>query len=319
MTDFKALSARDAAKILLDLNDALIIMHVRPDADAVGSASALALTLQALGKKAAIISSDEIPARLAFLTEGVTVSDEIGAKELVSIDVASPMQLGRFKDSDIKLMIDHHAVGEPFADNFIRPDASSAAEVLCDIITEIEKTSDFVMTDKIASALYAAMSSDTGGFVYSNASPKAYRTAAMLIEKGIDHADINHRLFNSKSEIQIKAEGFVAASIKTAKDGKIAYATVSKKQREDAGLPYSSFDTAIDVVRTLEGAEVALFIRENDDGGYRASMRSTGKNVAAVASMFSGGGHVRAAGCSPIASSIEDAKEKLVAELIKLF
>lgn len=319
MADFKALGAREAAEILLGLDDALIIMHMRPDADTVGSAAALALTLRSLGKKAAIASSDEIPSRLKFLTEGVTVKTEIGSEELISIDVASPNQLGRLCGCEIKLMIDHHRVGIPFADNLIRPDASSAAEVLYEIISEIEKLTDFVMTKEIAERLYAAISSDTGGFIYSNASPKTYLTAARLIEKGIDHADINHRLFNSKSALQIKAEGLVAASLKTAKNGRIAYSSISKKDRENENLPYSAFDTAIDIVRALEGAEIALFIRENDEGGYRASMRSTGKNVADVAAMFSGGGHIRAAGCSPEGSSAQEVENKLLFELEKLF
>lgn len=312
MSDYRTLSAKEAAEILKSAEHPTVIMHVRPDGDTVGSASALVLILKALGKDANMICSDPIPERLKFLTEGIPMAEDISGRELISIDVASQTQLGIFADKTIRLMIDHHAKGTRFADSYIIPDSSSAAEVLFEIARVLIDSGELTVSQDIAKRIYAAISSDTGGFLYSNASASSHRLAAALIETGIDHADINHRLFNSKSEQQIKAEGYIASHLSTAHEGKIAYATLSLAERQNLGIGSEHFDTAIDVIRAVRGAEVAVFIRELDDGTFRASLRSVGADVASVAECFGGGGHIRAAGCSPKASNIESAKEMLI-------
>lgn len=318
MSEFKRLTAREAAQIIARIKSPSIAMHTHPDADTVGSATALALVFRELGTDARLMCEDEIPERLKFLTEGIELTDKRDAKANVSIDVASPSQLGSLSSLAFNLMIDHHAKGTPFADYFIVHDASSAAEVLLEIIEELEQITEFTLTKDIAERLYAAMSSDTGGFIYSSAAPSTYRRAAALIECGIDHADINHRLFNSKSKKQIAAEGFISSSLRTAASGRIAYALLTRAEREKMGIESQFFDTAIDVVRALKGAEIALFIRETDDGKIRASLRSTGANVASVAEKFNGGGHIRAAGCTPEAESVEEAAKNIIEELEKI-
>lgn len=312
---YKTLSAREAAERMLALKCPTVLMHARPDGDAVGSATAAALILRELGKRASILSCDPIPDRLKFLTDGVEIASNLEGREAFSIDVASPSQLGSLSDENVLFMIDHHAKGEPFADNFILPEASSAAEALLEISDELTKISDFKMNAEIAARIYAAISSDTGCFAYSNASPKTYRRAAELIEYGIDNADINHRLFQSKSSEAIRAEGFISSSIKTAADGKIAYAVLTARDRGELGIDMQYFDTAIDVIRSLMGAEVALFVRESDDGNIRASLRSTGLNVAEIAEKFHGGGHIRAAGCSPDGADAHAAASLIIEEI----
>ena len=178
--------------------------------------------------------------------------------------------------------------------------------------TVLEARGDITITKKLAYPLYAAMSSDTGGFIYSSAGASAHRVAAELIETGIDFADINHRLFNSKSSEQIRAEGIVATRIRTALDGAVAYATLPYSLLLKEGLSRTDFDTAIDVVRALRGAKIAIFVRENEDGTMRASLRSTGFDVSAVAAELGGGGHIRAAGCSPVADGVDAAAELII-------
>ena len=139
-----------------------------------------------------------------------------------------------------------------------------------------------------------------------------------LLALGIDHADINRRLFMSKSRNQIRAEGFVASKMRTVADGKIAYASLSSAECESLGLDISDFETAIDVVRSLIGAEVAFVVKDTNRG-FKASMRSTGANVAKIAARHGGGGHVRAAGCNVDAKNVEEAAEILLSELEALF
>lgn len=314
MKEYKRLTARECAQALTEAENPTVLLHARPDGDTVGSAMALIEVLCALGKSADYACADKIPQRLEFLVQGKKETKTLEGRTLIAIDVASPAQLGAYSGyaESVSLMLDHHAKGEQFADGFILPEASSAGEVLMTVVEELVSMKKLTLTENIAYPLYASISSDTGGFIYSSASPDTYRRAALLMECGIDYADINHKLFNSKSKDQIRAEGFVASKLGTAFDGRLAYATLSKKEREELMLSPVHFETAIDVVRTLLGAEIAVFVRENDDGSLRASLRSTGANVAAIAAELNGGGHVRAAGCSPVANSVEEGLSKII-------
>lgn len=317
MSEYKALTAKEAASRLLALEKPLVVMHTNPDGDTVGSGIALVRVLRALGKDAFFACALDIPERLSFLVGGEErVSENLENYEAVAVDVASPKQLGELEGRiSPVLMIDHHEVGIPFADSYIIPGASSAAEVLLSVVDELISIGKLTLTPEIASPIYAGISSDTGGFLFSNATAGTMRCAARLIESGVNSAEINHSLFHSKSRGQIAAEGFAAANMKVTDDGEIAYLTVSKNDRESLGLPHGSFDTAIDIVRSLRGVKIAVVIKETDSGGFKASLRSVGADVASVAKSFGGGGHIRAAGCTVDAPSIEAAAEILLKKL----
>ena len=317
MSEYKSLTAKEAAARLLALERPLVVMHTNPDGDTVGSGIALVRVLRALGKDAPFSCALDIPERLTFLIgDEVKVSENLENYEAVAIDVASPKQLGELegKISPV-LMIDHHEVGTPFADNYIIPGASSAAEVLLSVVDELTSVGKLTLTPEIASPIYAAISSDTGGFLFSNATAKTMRCAARLIDAGVNSAEINHSLFHSKSRGQLAAEGFAATNMKVTDDGEIAYLTVSKKDKEALGLPHGSFDTVIDIVRSLRGVKIAAVIKETDSGGFKASLRSVGADVASVAKSFGGGGHIRAAGCMIDSPTIEGAAEILLEKL----
>ncbi len=317
MAEFKLLSARAAAEVILEVKNPVILIHVHPDADTVGTAKALAEVFRSLGKEPSYTSEDDIPKRLRFIINDLPRVKKTEGFELISVDVASPKQGGAPLAASQKprLMIDHHKIGEPFADGYIIPDASSAAEVLLDIIDELISMGKITLTKKMAEPLFAAMSSDTGGFRFSSATPKTFRTAARLIETGIDHADISHKLYFSKSLGQIRAEGFISEKIELSDDGSLAIATLSESERVSLGLSDEDFSSAIDIIRSVEGVNIAVFLRELGKKSYKASLRSTGKNVAEAARAFGGGGHIRAAGCTISAESTEEAKDMLMSVL----
>ena len=319
MTEYKALSASECARRILDLERPIVVMHVRPDGDTVGTAAALMAVFHKLGKAPLYACSDPIPERLEFLLKDFREAYryELDGSAIVTVDIPTKEQIGELYDyfSDISLMIDHHEVGTPFADNLIVSGASSAGEVLMSVIEELVTMGKIQLTPDIASPIYAAISSDTGCFRYSNATPDTLRRSAVLIESGIDYENINHKLFNSKTPKQIRAEGFVADRIKTAFGGRVAYATVTKRDRQSQGASLEHFETAIDVVRSVEFVEISFVVKEMDNGEFKASLRSTGKDVAAIASAFSGGGHIRASGCTVAASSIGNAAELLLEKI----
>lgn len=317
MADTRALTLAECTDILLSLKKPLVVMHQRPDGDTVGSGAALCKIFERLGKRAVYTSADPIPKRLSHLVEGLCRVDDFEGLQAVSIDVASPSQLGDIRDRlDVLLMIDHHAKSTPYAPHYTLPDLSSAGEVLYNIVLELERRGLLTLDKEIATLLYAAISSDTGGFIFSSAKESTYLLAAKLISLGIDHSEINRRLFHSKPIEQLRAEGFVATKIKTAGGGKLAYATITKAERDEISLPFSAFECAIDIVRTLLGTEVAFAIKETDKGEFKASLRSTGKNVAEIAAAHGGGGHIRAAGCTVSAKDIDEAAEILIKELL---
>ena len=316
MREYKNLTPREAAEILLTLKRPIILMHTRPDGDTVGSASALIKIFRKLGAEARYASADKVPERLSFLLDGEERAEDFEG-ELVAIDVASASQLGAYSHlaDRVVLTIDHHRVNSPFSDNCTMPDASSAGEALSCVLSELSAMEKCELDEEIAYPLYASVSSDTGGFIFSSASQNTYRLAARLIETGIDFADINRRLFHSKSPMQIKAEGFISSRLESALDGKISYATLSKKDKEALGISNEHFETAIDIVRSVMFSEIAIFVRENDDGSVKASIRSTGFNVANIAALFGGGGHVRAAGCTLPVKSAEDGARLLIEKI----
>ena len=323
MSGYKKLSAVECLEILEGITRPLIVMHSNPDADTVGSAAALADIYSQLGIKAQYACADKIPERLAFLLEGVGRAEKFDGLEPIAIDTASPKTLGGYEQAFTKLypprlMIDHHELGVEFADFYKISGASSAGEVLFGIVELLVAKGKITLTKALASHLFAAISSDTGAFRFSNATPETYRIAARLIDTGIDHADISHRLYFSKPASQIRAEGAVARKIKTAYGGRVAYAAITLSDIADEQLEFADFETGIEIVRSLIGAEVALILKERTAGCFKVSMRSLGADVSGVAAQFGGGGHVRAAACTLEAASASDAAEQMLEAIGKI-
>lgn len=318
MTSFPALSKKECVDVLLGLTSPTVVMHKRPDGDTVGTAIALIRIFEAMGIRANYLCEDEIPERLRFLFDGEAVATTV--TEAVCVDVASPAQAGDILNSipSPVLSIDHHEKNTPFAPHYTAGGKSSAAEVVMEICEELEKMGKLTLTKRIAEPLYAAISSDTGRFCYSSATAKTHIRVARLLETGIDAARINHLLFNSKSESVLRAEGYSLANMKTASDGKIAYTVISRDTLSGIGLDISDFESAIDVIRTLRGTSVAMIVKETEPHKFKASLRSTSADVASVASLFGGGGHKLAAGCTVEAESAEAAAKTLLSHLIPL-
>ena len=316
MADYKKLTVSECAERILEAKSPLVVMHVRPDGDTVGAAAALMHIFHRLGKAPVFACSDPIPERLEFLIADFREAyrHELDSSTVITVDVPTREQIGDIYDylPPVSLMIDHHMIGAPFADNLIISNASSAGEIVMQIAEELERMGKIKLDARIAEPIYAAISSDTGCFRYSNATPETLRRGASLIELGADSAEINHKLFNSKTPRQIKAEGFVAEHIETEFGGRIAYAVVTRRDRKNLDVLMEHFETAIDVVRSVAMVEIAFVIKETDNGEFKASLRTNLHNVAEIAASFGGGGHIKAAGCTIPARRIRDAKEMMI-------
>ena len=328
MTENNSIAALDIdafARKLLSAQRPLFVMHRRPDGDTVGSTVALMHISRALGKTPFGICADPMPERLAFLTEGLDISSSLPKPPYtaIAVDVATREQLGSLVDLPFRIsfMLDHHEVGTPFADALIVPKAAAAGEVVfsvAEVLLSLGVLPTIPAEAKIA--LYAALSSDTGCFRYSNVTPATLRCAAALLEGGeVDAADVNHRLFEMKSERQLRAEAFAIEHTKTSPDGKIAWVLITDADRRALDVKEEHLETVIDMVRSRAGVEVALAVREQPDGTLRASMRSSGFDVASVAARFGGGGHLRAAGCTVKADTPKAALDRVLGEIESRF
>ncbi len=325
----KQLTLDELCERIAEIDHPLVVMHTRPDGDTVGSAAAVMHLFKLLGKTPRCLAPDPIPRRLFFLTKGLDFTPpalDSAPYTVLTVDVASKGQLGGLGEHLTgalfpSLMIDHHERGEAYADGYVRPGAAAVGEIVFDLakrMQELKMISSLPV--ELLSPIYAAISSDTGCFKYSNTTPHTHTVAAELISLGVDASEINRLLFDVKSAEQLRAEGYVQSNLKLHPSGRIASVTVSRACRESLGLLDEHFETAIDVVRSLEGVEIAIAVKESPDGRFKASLRSTGADVAAIAASLGGGGHLRAAGCSLVAESAEaatDAVTRRVWEAIK--
>lgn len=324
MKTLQALSFPSLCARIDEPKNTLILFHRSPDADAVGSAFALKRLLTSLGSRAWCVCGNELPDRLRFLADGeqssvlpAAIPEGFRAERIIAVDTASPAQLGdlreRFEEK-VDLMIDHHGNGEPFADHYILPHAAATGEILFDLIRHFSKEKATSVPDEVRVDLYAAISSDTGGFRYSNVTPETHQRAAELVASGIDCADINHRLFESMSMQQIRANGAGASRLQTFADGKLSAIVFPYSLKTELGLADEHLDTLIDVARSLEGVQVAMVLRQpSPEPVFRVSMRSACNfDVAALCAVFGGGGHKRAAGCTVHAADPDAALRQIL-------
>jgi phosphoesterase RecJ-like protein len=292
----------------------LVTTHENPDGDALGSLLATTLALRQLGKDAYMYLAGHapLPGEYAFMPlqelKRRRVPDDVAERVLVAVDCANESRLGPdpevLHQSRFTVDIDHHHDNTRFGDvNLIVADASSTAEVLRDILEEL----DVELTPDIAEALYIALVTDTGRFQYANTTPKALRLAADLVEAG---ANV-HRVFQGVYEnVQFAKLKLLARALERAQVYEGGALVVSYLLRGDfaevgAAEPYS--EGIIDYLRAVEGAIVSVLIREpprSDGPTRRVSLRSSSDevDVSAIARKSSGGGHRQAAGFSSEAS-----------------
>ena len=327
MSNYPALTFEELCASLESPAPTLILLHRGPDADAVGSAFALREILTALGSEAFCVCADEIPDRLRFLCANrqestllSSVPETFIPERVISVDVASPNQLGALAEiygEHVDIMIDHHENGTPFSAHYIIPEAAATGEILFDIVKYLAEQEKLSITETLCTALYAAISSDTGGFRYSNVTPDTHLRAAELVASGIDCADINHRLFESRSIEQLKAMSAGISNINLFYNGKVAVIAFPYALKVALGLSDEHLDTLVELARSLSGVQVAISIRQpSPETVFRVSTRSSCNfNVAELCAAFGGGGHARAAGCTVMAKDIEEAMKRIVATI----
>lgn len=283
-----------------------ICAHTNPDGDAIGSNLALASLIRRRwpGKEVTSLLADEgpMPRILRFLPGSETLvhaCDYHGRPDLfVCVDLSS---VSRLADGEAVLrrservgVIDHHPAPTRFWDEgVVRPGAAAVGvlvyELACQLGVEV--------TRDMAQCLFCAVVTDTGRFQYQNADAEAFEVASALVAAGADPAEVALRVYQSDRVSYMHLESRVMGRVRTFEEGRIAYSYATLADLEATGVDQSECDGLIDLVRCVEGSEVALFLKEVDATHTRGNLRSKcDLDVSGVAAELGGGGHAAASG-----------------------
>jgi len=287
----------------------LVTSHESPDGDALGSLLAMHLALLQLGKDSvmALVGTAPLPGEYRFLDlEGHGLRRDLPAdaaeRVLLAVDCAQETRLTdvRLLDSCVVVNVDHHHDNTRFGTvNLVVADASSTAEMLADVLGALESP----LTPEIAEALYAGLVTDTGRFQYANTTPKALRLAAELLEAGADIQRIFQGVYESMQFAKAKLLARALDRATMHEEGRVVVSFLLRSDFGEVGAaePYS--EGIIDVLRSVEGAELAALIREplrDGTAARKVSLRSSNDriDVSAIARGSGGGGYRQAAGFS---------------------
>jgi len=286
----------------------LVVTHENPDGDALGSLLALSLALRQLGKDAVMYLPGQtpLPQEYAFMPLDDIVREppeDAAERVLLAVDCAKEDRIG---DESVRsaaplvLDIDHHHDNTRFGDlNLIVADASSTGEILRDVFAEL----GVELTPELAEPLYIALVTDTGRFQYANTTPKSLRLAAELVEAGADVHAVFQEVYESVEFAKLKLLARALGRAEVLEGGRIVVSHLLRTDFTEVGAaePYS--EGIIDYLRAVEGAELAVLIREQLHGSphaHKGSLRSSidELDVSVIARSFGGGGHRQAAGFS---------------------
>ncbi|MBO6266431.1 MAG: bifunctional oligoribonuclease/PAP phosphatase NrnA [Acidaminococcaceae bacterium] len=308
----------ETAKLLKEAGKMVIVSHISPDGDTLGSSLALAHALRMLGKEVMLNVDDDIPSVFSFLP-GIgeymrfAPDDSVPVDLLIVIDASSADRAGNAMNvvkARSVLNIDHHKTNTHFADYlYLDSDAAATAEIIYSLLLELGTE----LNTEIATCIYEGLYTDTGSFKYSNTTSRTLSIASALLTYGVNPSLISDNM-EVKSRSQVEMLGKVLETLTFLRDGKIAYVEVAPELYD-----YNvDTDTFVSYPRYIEGVEVALLFKQVEENLTRVSFRSKQVDVAKIALSFGGGGHQKASGCS-IHAPLKEAESIVLPVVEELF
>ena len=315
----------------------LVFTHIHLDGDTLGASVAFADAMREIGREAWVVVGEEVPRTLGMINLPFVIDaeeaaaivsldkeenseDEVIPYLAIAMDFSDPGRLeGRdrlFLGAEETLCIDHHVISKPDCDfNYIEPDAAATSIILYRLL----KAANLPVTERIATALYIGIVTDTGRFQYSNTTPETHFIAGELLAAGADFSTAYREIYQTVKAEKLFVQSEMLNTLDIFFDGKVAMAFVCADTLTRLNAGEDETDGMSEVLRSIIGVEVSVFLKERPDGSIKASMRSKGNfDVAAFASEFGGGGHVRAAGFTSSKSMEETCgllKSRLTEEL----
>jgi len=302
-------------------HDSFVIMsHVRPDGDAIGSQIGLGFALMAAGKTVRLINEDGLPENLAFLPGSEKIetppAEPLEVEVAIALDTATKPRLGdnalnAASKAKLLLNIDHHISNPGYGDvNLIDSHSPATGQIVYHII----RTLGLPLPAESRDAIYVAVSTDTGSFQYPSTTAATYDMAADLIRQGLDVGSINSKTYDDHPYRRVELMRALLNTLQLSPAGNVASWELKDSTRIDLGLRPEDSEGLIDIIRAIRGVRVAVFFEELPDGKIRVSMRSKDKgvDVCKIAMQFGGGGHALAAGIR-MAGPIGEARDKVLA------
>lgn len=284
-------------KCLAESNNVVVVSHVRPDGDAIGSLLGLGLALINAGKTVQMVLVDGVPASYRHLEGSELIVKEPTAQydTFITVDCADFRRVGKVFESFGKphINIDHHKTNEKFGQlNLIESEEVATAAILANHLPAW----GFEITKPIADALLTGIITDTLGFRTSNTNPSALRLCAMLMETGSNMADLYMRSLVHKSFPAARYWGAGLSSLEQ-KDG-IVWGTLTLEDRNRSGYGGNDDADLINMISAIHGNKVGMVFVEQSDKHVKISWRALeeGIDVSPIAKHFGGGGHAAAAG-----------------------
>jgi len=289
----------------------VLLTHVCPDGDALGSTLALRDILESIGKKVLAFLEEPVSFLYIFMPGSDRICSDIdevkrfaadcpvGSLLLISLDVGNKERLGKYQDELVALapllVIDHHQPHNIFGDyRLIEVGISSTGEMVYELALALPAT----ITLPAAKNLFVAICSDTGSFRYDSTKPRTMRIAADLLELGVHPDEISSALYDNANPSRLRLLKEVLDTLQLHADGQVAVARLEDNMLDRARAEIDDAEGFVNFPRSLRGVEVAIFFKEHKDGQISVSLRSKGDfDVSVVARIFGGGGHRKAAGC----------------------
>lgn len=288
---------------IMESKNILLTSHVNPDGDAIGSGLALMRGMEKLNKdcKVRFVLQDKTPDRTKFLAlekraEEYNPSEKYEFDLAVCVDSATLERTGTVKElikGSPMINIDHHISNPKYADINYVEDISSTSEIIYKFLKFLNVEIDIDM----AEALYTGLVNDTGNFKHSNATKKTFEMAGDLVDIGVDNSKVVREFLNTKSLAAVKLLGQAMYEMKFYEKEKLAYFFLSYEDMQAVHGRKEDTEEIVENLVSYEKAEVSLFLREDNPGVIKGSMRSKyDVNVNEIAGIFGGGGHIKASG-----------------------
>lgn len=308
-------------KVLKSANHLLIAAHKSPDGDAIGAMVGLGQICKNLDISYTILL-EEVPERYQYLTDTVCVASEYTGDYdvFVSLDCGDAERLGIFepymKSARTTINIDHHVTNTKFAQyNVVDPEGSSTSELVFDLIEALEMP----LTVEFSKAIYTGIVTDTGGFMHPCTNPSTHRVAAKLIEQPFDASSLYHKLIHAKSLKTMQLEKVAMDHLEPLAEGNIMLSYFKQSDLDALGANKNDLEGIINTIKNIEGTQIAVLLYPiSGEAGYKLSLRSNAPyDVAEVAKIWNGGGHIRAAGAT-ILGTLDEIMDDLKSHLLQV-
>jgi bifunctional oligoribonuclease and PAP phosphatase NrnA len=316
------------SKTIQEIDNYIVLTHVHPDGDALGSLLGFADILEKLGKRVFCYLEEPVSSLYEFLPDCSRVNTELkelrkfiedanGQVAAVSLDCGDCDRLG---DNQKELLgihpffaIDHHRAHKKYGDfRWIASDCSSTGEM----VYELAESLGVSISRKCAYNLYVAISTDTGSFRYESTTPRTLKIAAKLLECGVRPEEIARHLHDNFTLQRLKLMEMVLSTLKMYESGQLAIISVTADMFNKSGASFQDVEGFIDYPRSLRSVKVAAFIKEMKNCQISVSLRAKGEqDVAEIAQSFGGGGHRNAAGFRFSGKSVDQVHSEVLAAL----